>query len=127
MKQAVIILVIGGVLLLGFILFDKKQKELSITSSLEAKETEERAKENVKLVEQENSIEHRASIYYKLSDDEKYKLWREVFEQCNDMKALVHSQMETWGRDWDHQLAVEIDWYMNKKGRNPANFIKSCK
>ncbi|NPD47488.1 hypothetical protein [Lentimicrobium sp. S6] len=127
MKQAVIILIIGGLLILGVIVFDKKQKGLSMKSNQEEKEAEERAKENVKLVEQENSIQHRASIYYKLSVEEKYKLWREIFEQCKDMKAVVHSQMETHGRDWNEQMSIEIDWYMNRKGRHPSNFLKSCK
>lgn len=127
MKQAVIILIIGGLLMLGFIVFDKKQKELSVIADQKFKETEERVKENTELIKQENTIQHRASIYYKLSDAEKYKLWREIFEQCKEMKAVVHSQMDRWNKDWDHQLEVEIDWYKNKKGRNPADFIKSCK
>jgi len=119
MKQVVITLIVVGVLLVGVVFFLKKKKGL--------KAQIQQVDETINIKEKEASIQYRAGIYDDLSSNEKYALWKEIFEDCPSMKKVITDQMRRWKRPWDDQLDKEIDWYMTVKGRNPKDFISSCK
>jgi hypothetical protein len=123
MKQAVIVLSVLAAIALAIVYFDKKKKAAFIESERLLKIR----KENVGLKEQESKIENRALRYWEMSDNEKYKLWKDIFIHCPKMKAAITQQMEKWGRDWGEQLNIEIDWYMSRKGRDPKDYISSCR
>ena len=119
MKQVVITLIVVGVLLVGVVFFLKKKKGL--------KAQIQQVDETINIKEKEASIQYRAGIYDDLSSNEKYDLWKEIFKNCSSMKEVVTDQASKWNRDWNVQLDKEIDWYMTVKGRNPKDFISSCK
>lgn len=127
MKQAVIILIIGGLLMLGLIIYDKKQKELSVIADQEAKESEERAKENFKLVEQEKTIESRVARYWKMSSEEKTVLWNEIFSTCPKARQIIVDQANKWNTSFNEALDSEVHYSIYERNRDPTNYLSLCK
>ena len=122
MKKIFIALVVVGVLVFGVLIYLQKKK--GIKHQIDAVNDIDKS---IALKEKESSIQYRAGIYDDLSSNEKYALWKEIFEDCPSMKKVITDQMRRWKRPWDDQLDKEIDWYMTVKGRNPKDFISSCK
>lgn len=74
----------------------------------------------------ENGMVSRVKGYSSMSNSEKEKLWVDIFTTCPDMKKIIFEQAQKWNRSPGEQLEIEVDWFMNKKQRDPKDFISSC-